>query len=721
MIVNDPELSIKDLETMYDDSFNFDAGDKLSDSFSAGFDEGWAASPTASAASYFSRQGGEELTGAQANQKYNLVGTPAAFEDEEAVTENHAITAASRFFAQKSNEITAQAVERKYGNIGKLTNFAGSMAAGFVDPINLAVGAGASYATFKLGQVVTQQALKSALNPATVGGIFAKNIAENFVVTSGLEFGITPIGEESYNVEIPVEQKMMVIAGGTLFGGLIGGGVETAVTRQARAISHAQTKAFGTKSEELIEQSMTKNMMDYENGIKPNPDHPIKIAEYDYYATRPDQVKYQFVELQQEATIGLKNSNAIHDQTWAIGRDMKSGVLDQVEVHGNGTLVLVDNPNLVHNRVSGFKNSTENSAEIYRAKLNKNSKIMSSEDFLMNRAPIVRDVVDEIKRIAPPKNKKASRALSKKFDDAIDNDIRSVTQLKQMIHELVEDIELLPSVDDIVNKILRKRGFDGYHFVGTATTRDAKYNGIALFKREAFDGDKRKTFHIGNRKQQAIPRKLERPVGGKAKDVVDAQEGPDIKSGSVSPKQMETNLEKSGRLMGDPSPKTNLTKGFKESQFINDPEMASVVGAKGFAQSIKKGEGVFFDDRILSVYNAEANTLLDPSDIRANNYAKPMVEMEKAEIMRANDPTQKLGYSEDAVKELNQIRAAAKTDQDNPDLVTDFLDREAIEIEQLRRIKTLDKDVRRAMDIVDNPKQVDAAFEQYVGCRGFDV
>lgn len=679
MISHDPLFGEADMEDYANEQAKFRQGVDLLDSFGAGFEEGWYAGPTASILNYaYSQDGEKNLTGAEANEKYRLL-EDNKFDEDQMVSENHARLVAERSIGRQMNELMAQQVKQDYGAVGSVMNFAGAMGAGFVDPINLATGVGTAMATAKFGYLARGKMFTDVVRNKTIGDVAAKNIAENFAITSLIEYTATPLGEIAFNQEITDEQKLMTIMGGTFFGGALGTVVDAGALRAARRSTMSYLRSQGSQASQAMEEATKKAVMDVENGIKPNPDHVIKVMEYDQYSARPNQNEYVFRELSQESTLGLSSSNAIKDQEWVIAKKYDDSNFDQVEVHGNGTITLVDDYNLAHNRVSSFKD-TDVTGEVYKMKVNKKLNVLDSDAYLKNRVIIADDITKNIKDIVNL-NKKQRSSLDAKIKRAY-TETNNIVEFKSYLQEELGDIKGMPSIDDLVNQTLARKGFDGYHFVGSATTLNKRYNGITLFRPEAFKGSKKNSLYLGKSRDN---------------------------------KFYSNNARATEPVTDTPA----YIPDVGVSGFQVRGKRPTVKESVASARSAKKETARAFYNRDLfeRVYDAEATVPLNKMDPRTDAYVKPMQDLEIAEINRRNDPTQQLGYDAQAVERMNK----APNQPDEWDPALDFLDREKIELDQLKNMKNLDQETKSAIAKIENKTLVEDAYLDYVRCRGFNV
>jgi hypothetical protein len=478
----------KDFERYSSEIDEFEPDLDLLDTFASGFVEGWKSGPTASIGHWLqSKQGVKDKLGSDLNKEYGLEGTPAAFAPDEKFSDEHAKMVTERFLNRQSNELIAQQVSENHGFVGDAMNFAGNLTSGFVDPINLAAGVGTSMAVGKLGAISARKVFADVAAKTTLGDVAVTQLAENLASSLIVDAALVPIGDEALNQNVSVERRLMNVVGATLMGTAIGTPLDMKAVKNARVIAYRNAKQFGTQAEGVLGKSQQKAMMDQANGIKPNPDHVVTMQEMEWHSTRPDQQPYAHMEL---------DAQNIGDQTFYIARDMESRRFDFVEEHGSGTFTMVDNYNLAHNRVQDIKNTK--SGEVFAVDL-KTKNILTDDMF----DSVKSDIRESIKNVfdASSANKKARSSFLQRIAEVTDES-SGILEYKDLLHEVIDDFHGVDSIDDIVNKALSDMGYDGYHSVGLASTRDDLYNAITLFDPKVFKGDSKGLMYIGKGKSK---------------------------------------------------------------------------------------------------------------------------------------------------------------------------------------------------------------------------
>lgn len=817
MINFNPTYTAKDYEDYANDAAKFRQELDLMDTFMAGASEGWDMGPTGSISAWvqsgfgsaFAKEETGGMRGADLNDKYGLAGTEVALEDDEIYTENHAKIVLERHLTERQNASIAQQVSEEEGTLGTITNFAGALGIGFVDPVNILAGVGTAAATMKFGALAKSNMFADVIASRGAGNILARNLMENLAVTSAFEFTATELGETAYNKEISAEQKAMTILAGTVLGGVIGTPLELRAYKQVRQLGYASEINHGSKTADMNADINAKNAADAANGIKPNPDHVVELHARDQFATRPHQTNYQFIDLGAPKVMGMTQKSQIHSRTWSIGRNIETGKLDQVSIHGDGTITLTDNYNLAHNRVESVLKRTPDAkakGEVFRLELNENTKILTRQEF-----PEIREQLTEAlsKKIDQSKaSDKAKAQFKSKVKDAVD-DATGVVELNEALHSVLDDFEGIPKIANITNAALKDLGFDGFHHVAEVAgkTVSAKHNTVTLFPKKYLDADSlklkktkakgenpyakmtdleledaikykelktfKKTSKKGERGQYDVfrdgklvyliekenmkkgadwvvytadgERLIGQPTLARAKESAKSydkrialdrarQEGPPVKKAKA---KEQTKEEVIAEVMAGISIKEGLEQadqrfdiGYFQGRQVDD--LLSVKESKAtrnaFAATSDE-KNMFYNPTVFKkVYNGEQTTPFNNVDPRNAEFIKPFQAMEKAEVLRRNDPKQKIGVSQQALDEMAKNKRPSLDEGYDPTSV--FTEADQLALNEMRAKRTsmagkkneaYSKSVRDAMDKIDNPKLIEEAYFDYINCRGFNV
>lgn len=586
------------------------------DGFTSSFEEARQAGPFESVKNLISANSGEKnITGHEANQKYELSGTSAAFPLGDEVSDAHAQRVADRHLTAQSNQLIIDNIEEDHGAIGWVTNAMGGLGGGMADPLALTAGVGGALAFNKLGTMVGSQVLRDVVSQQTLKTTFQRQLIENFVIDTALETGLVAASDSVMNVQTSAEHRVYSILGSTLLGGGLGtlfelprlGKIKSAnklkqhEMAEVRKTSQAQAKAYGDDAPDIMNKSIEKGIADIDKGIKPNPQHEFEVKDSFDYGTRPGQDPYVYVEL---------GDTPVSKKDWYVSRTKENqtsfGPFHKVSDHGRGVMVVTDNFNLHHNRVHDVNN--KGSGVVYPVTINdarfgksgKVSSIIGENGFTLDVRTALRNKLRK-DSLATNIMEPAGR---KEFLDVVRaaaKDSETVVEFKRRVSEGVKNYEGIDSIDELINKTIKRIGFEGYHFVGRGgVDGQHKYNGIAIL-----------------------------------------------------------------------------------------------------------------DSRAASLRNEVPTTKFDGAHPDAEAYLRPAKDMEKAEVRRSEDPTQKKAYSQSAVDEVNEKAAMPK----EPEGAKDFLERQGIELENLDQLPAgLKAEVEEGIVSIDNEPTTIKAANYLFGC-----
>lgn len=285
------------------------------DAAAVGFQESWRAGPTASiirgVQSVFDTS--KKLDPIQANKEYGLEGTPYEFGEDEEVTVDRAKAVAKDMNDLALNELITQSAVENSG-MARAAQFAGSIAAGLVDPALLAaniggaqlIGAGMKWATANKmifgGVNKVSPALGGMLESAYKEGVrkslstvIAREGAENFLggaieetigaATDG--FG----GSDRLARKIELEERLFNVGIGTF----LGTGLGVTISKDGRrAFGRLMGKRYGDDAEAYLLNEGFITMQEAAAGVEKS-SLTAKIHDRDSFAPREwHNEKYQF-------------------------------------------------------------------------------------------------------------------------------------------------------------------------------------------------------------------------------------------------------------------------------------------------------------------------------------------------------------------------------------------------------------------------------------------
>jgi hypothetical protein len=496
----------------------------LSDTFLAHANEVAAVSPLSGIFNYAATQFADDnITGAEANEKYGITGTPIAFKDDEMTSDVAAKIASDRYHDQVNNQAIMENVKRNYGAAASVVGFAGGLVGGMSDPINLATGIGSSMLVRSLGGMAATNLFANVAEGSLVGlaskglnptveflkrasitadtsfkSAIALELAENFAASAALDLVATPLADKAYRQETPMEQRVFNMLGSTLLGAGIGVGMRAKAIRTHRMEANAMARSAGTQADDVVSETIQHGMENVKNGVKPDMDYTLHRKELEWFNTRPGQNPYTFTPV---------DSANVHGRRWFFGRmkdvDLEDGVknIDQSSSRGTTAYVVGDNYNLTNNRVSGAFDNT--SGEVFEVRINKDLKI-ATKDLLVGKEfkrGLEVHLKSHISKLTKAKkfSRKQKETLRSMLDEAQDMD-----DILDGIHNFLDDYKGVPGVDDILNRSLWDMGYQGYSFVGKPNMlKDMDYNGLVIFRPEMFDATIGKnSLYVARGKQQ---------------------------------------------------------------------------------------------------------------------------------------------------------------------------------------------------------------------------
>ena len=459
----------------------FDSTDGVFESFTTSFEESWNVGPTASISRYVGAKFAEKnLTGAQANEKYNLTGTEIAYKDDDSVSDFEAKIAADRHYEKKINQNT---LENADGFVGSVAGFAGSLAGGIVDPTNLAAGMGIASIVKSTGMAMSVTAamrtnvLKQPLMESVV-----RNTIENFVGSAAVDLVAVPLGESVTREKTSGYQRMMNVIGGTIMGTTIGVGLDAPMIRTARSAVRSKSQQHGSKTPEIMQESLEHSIKNVENGKKPNGEFIEKKYDIVHNKERPDQSPYKRQELTAENVV---------EAEFFVGKTTGAEDLDQVTFGGDSGYVISDNPNLVSNRVTPLDGSSK--GEMMRVQMKKDAKIVT-DDLITDE--FVASLPEQLSQTAKAHGQDIPAA---KFKDIAEQSA-SIDNIIDGLDDVIDNFDGIPNSNDMMNMTLSRMGFDGYASQAISNVGENS-NAIVLFKQS--DGTIKGLDNLG----EAIPTK----------------------------------------------------------------------------------------------------------------------------------------------------------------------------------------------------------------------
>ena len=426
--------------------FNTEEG--LVDAFTTGLSESMASGPTASIYRFLKDSTQvDNLTGAEANAKYNLVGTPIAYKDDEKVSD-YAASAANERFADK---MLADATYENIDTFGKgVANFAGSLAGGFLDPVNVAVGGGtAAMAKSAMGTIGTRLALTRAITNNPWKSSIVQNTVDNLASSVVTDMVAIPLGESVTREKVTHYQRAMNIAGGVMFGTALGTALDVRSLGKARKVVDDAVSSSGSDAPDIIVEANAHAAMNVENNKIPNQDFEPQKHDISVTSTRPEQTPYK-----QEVI----TTDTLSNTDFFVAKKNGADEVSQVGNGGTTGYVVTDNANLASNQVTPLDGSSV--GEMTRVTVDPKAKIVTQDVFddVEVRAGIAKGVIESVKRNADSIN-------LEKMGPELEEMINNADDMNLVLDELdnfFDSFDSVPSAHDLVNSALKDQGFDGY-------------------------------------------------------------------------------------------------------------------------------------------------------------------------------------------------------------------------------------------------------------------
>jgi hypothetical protein len=418
--------------------------------------EGWKASPTYQAYEYATSGAMDKgtMTAEDANIKFGLEGTPVAFGKGEMVSERHAKFIKSNYDDSQLAEMKKQEIEKRYGSVpSSVSSFVGNLVGGMLDPINLAMGMGASAAMKKLGMYTIESVSASAANKIT-REVARKEIAkavgfaavENLVVNTTTEYSFGKLHEYATNQEVSTKDRIFGIMAGTVLGTgiqgtMAGRSISKLIKRENIKASHIN-ESYGDVGAKLVSDMQDHAIKSEANMVVFNPEYVKQRLDTHLYETRSHQTKYEFKELDDFTVAGTefyKTVDDAHATEFGVG--------------------LSDNHNFVHNKATreGIVINPKNKLETYNMA---KAAIFDKNAYLENVGMLTNAFKQELYTL--------DKNVDPKLLQLIDANAKYAEDFKDFVdftREIMADSDMDINVDGTLANLLKTFGYDGVHMV----------------------------------------------------------------------------------------------------------------------------------------------------------------------------------------------------------------------------------------------------------------
>jgi len=428
----------------------------LSDLILDPIEEGWKASPTYQAYNYFKSGAMDKgtLSAEEANASFGLEGTPVAFGKGEMVSERHARFVKSNYEDSQMYALKQQEIENRYGSVTKgISSFVGNLAGGMLDPINLAMGIGASAAMKKLGMYTIESVSASAVNKIT-REVARKEITkavgfaaiENVVVNTATEYSFGKLQEYATNQEVSTKDRIYGIMAGTVLGtsiqgAMTGRAISKLIKKENVKASHIN-ESYGEAGTKLVADMQDHAIKSEANMVVFNPDYVKQRLDTHLYETRSYQTKYEFNNLDDFSIAGTEFYKTMDDT--------------HVTDFGVG---LSDNSNFVHNYATreGIVINPKNKLDTYNMA---NAAIFDKTAYAENAPMLANAFKQELYNL--------NKNVDPKLLELIDANVKYAEDFKDFLdftREVMADSDMDINVDGTIAGLLKTFGYDGVHMV----------------------------------------------------------------------------------------------------------------------------------------------------------------------------------------------------------------------------------------------------------------
>jgi hypothetical protein len=434
----------------------------------------------------------------EANEQFGLIGE-AQFGEEDEVTMD---MANARMEDQEENyraNVITGIVNQESPVLGRLTQFASSIAAGFVDPAMWALNVGATVGLAKgIGAVARSQGVMNSVfkaSPAAgefLATAYAQGInrsftqvamregAENFLA-AGLEESVNVFGfgEERLARNVTIGESMMNVAAG----GILGSGFGVALSREGRkSFSRQMLRKYGDDAPDMVMTDIQLSNMEMKMGVESSGWH-FKVRDEEVFGAKDWQdAKFeQYIDNRETLT-----SEALY---MPINED---GTVREVSRRGRGA-VFTNNVSHAQNvgarvrevdassinilKPSEFGNATGRTRRVKSRTINTMVENLVENNSERQMAQMMAYLIDPSIQPSMVQSARTKVQLKKELRAKL----QEMTDLEDII-DFAEGTAARAGIDfdahRLLDDVLEQNGYDGYSFTGRGATGDPKYNGL---------------------------------------------------------------------------------------------------------------------------------------------------------------------------------------------------------------------------------------------------
>jgi hypothetical protein len=438
----------------------------------------------------------EAIGADEANIKFGLTGEAAFTSEDTDITIDKARARAEDLALTQRTEFITGIVNSKRPVMGRISQFVASLAVGFVDPVILGTNLGVSYLLGKgVGSIVANRNLLNRITKANptagkmltlayteaaerqIGVYLAREGAENLIGSLAEEtVNFVGIGEERLARKVTTGESMINIAAGTI----LGTGLGTVLSSGGRKSFYRSVKRkYGDSAEDIVKHTEEVIQMEAEMNIPAS-----KIQE----------------EIHDQQTFDPKPHHLVIDdpivgeqlelQPAFIPKD-KDGAIVSVSDRGKGGVSMTMSGHHAQNKGESFV-QYDNSNQRFITKDNFDKPIKPKAKTTFKKA-LIRDVVEAfVKKL----DKKQTKTLIDIYVDpdmgtntkvALKKEIKKSLEEAVSVEEVIEHIEHAAITADsdfnihpVLDSVLDKTNYDGYHYKGKGAAGREAYDGIYI-------------------------------------------------------------------------------------------------------------------------------------------------------------------------------------------------------------------------------------------------
>ena len=432
------------------------------------------------------------ISGAEANEQYGLTDTDQAFEPDEQVTYDDADMRENRMREVDTRQ-RLDAAAREDGKWVGASDFVGGLVGGFLDPINLAAGAGVSIGLGKaamlarsaVNSTTAPTALRLMQGSVTKGAdwlLKQKNLSsrimheamEGFIGGVAVDVPATMYVSNRYGEEFNASAAAQLILASTVFSSAMpvarnafGAVKNKAIPPGRKILEHVRQK--GHQGLAALKRKAGSDLETYATELSAwDTISKREGGEVDVRATQDGFEDIAWIDRDADE-IGVEHLQVLEvadlqGKEFHVGSRSGEGSYRKVADYGAGTVTLVDRKSMAKNSVQDVEGQF--GGNVQTVMLRNPEKVMVKSDFDANRAAIVDSVLEGVETSAG-NAAKARDALTRA--ESLDE-----------FTDVLEALGVVPDAQIRVNEAIQGLGYEGFH-VEMSHRDGAKANALVLF------------------------------------------------------------------------------------------------------------------------------------------------------------------------------------------------------------------------------------------------